>query len=80
MKNDLQKIFKTESPNNNLLLGNGEEEKDEEINPFDEVKKQNKIARKLKKENLVRPTFDQLNEKRESRNKKIDFVKLSKGL
>jgi hypothetical protein len=80
VKNDLQKIFKTESPNNNLLLGNGEEEKDEEINPFDEVKKQNKIARKLKKENLVRPTFDQLNEKRESRNKKIDFVKLSKGL
>ena len=79
VKNDLQKIFKTESPNNNLLLGNGEEE-DEEINPFDEVKKQNKIARKLKKENLVRPTFDQLNEKRESRNKKIDFVKLSKGL
>jgi hypothetical protein len=51
VKNDLQKIFKAESPNNNLLLGNGEEEV-EDINPFDEVKKQNKIARKLKKENL----------------------------
>ena len=80
VKNDLQKIFQADSPNNNLLLGNGEEEEDEDINPFEEVKKQNKIAKKLKKENLVRPTFDQLNEKRESRNKKIDFVKLSKGL
>ena len=40
----------------------------------------NKIAKKLKKENLVRPTEEQLNEKRPSREKKVDYKKLNKGL
>jgi hypothetical protein len=34
----------------------------------------------LKKENLIRPTDEQLNEKRPSREKKVDYKKLNKGL
>jgi hypothetical protein len=69
VKNDLQKV-------NDIVV----EDEEEEENAIVVASKQNKIAKKLKKENLVRPTEEQLNEKRPSREKKVDYKKLNKGL
>ena len=68
VKKDLQKV-------NDIVV-----EDEEEENAIVVASKQNKIAKKLKKENLVRPTEEQLNEKRPSREKKVDYKKLNKGL
>ena len=70
VKKDLQKV-------NDIVV---EDEEEEEENAIVVASKQNKIAKKLKKENLVRPTEEQLNEKRPSREKKVDYKKLNKGL
>jgi hypothetical protein len=62
----------------NNLLTNG----DENIansNVIDETNKENKITRKLKQVGITRPTYEQLHEPRESRNKKVDYAKLNSG-
>jgi hypothetical protein len=46
-------------------------------NPIDEAAKQHKISKKLKKEGLTRPSQSKLQEPRASRNKKVDYKKLS---
>ena len=70
VKRDLQKV--------NDAVAEAESEGEE--NAIVVAHKQNKIAKKLKKENLIRPTDEQLNEKRPSREKKVDYKKLNKGL
>jgi len=61
----------------NLMLTNDGEIS--EINPIEIASKETKIAKKLKKEGIERPTFEILNEPRSSRNIKVDYKKLNSG-
>ena len=74
---NLIKIDNDQYVDNNLLT-NG----DEYIansNVIDDANKENKITRKLKQVGITRPTYEQLHEPRESRNKKVDYAKLNSG-
>jgi hypothetical protein len=72
---NILKIDDNQYIDNNLLIKNGDDKKN--VNIIDETNKQNKINRKLKKEDLIRPSYDQLHEERSTRKKKIDFKKLN---
>jgi len=74
---DLLKVGDDQYVDNSLLLENGNEE--EKLNPIQEAHKEMKINRKLKQVGLERPTHEVLHEGRKTRDKKIDFLKLSKG-
>ena len=61
------------------LLTNGNDD-NQNMNVIEEANKQNKINKKLKKEDLIRPTHEQLQAPREKRNvSKIDYKKLNSG-
>jgi hypothetical protein len=62
----------------NNLLTNGEDNI-ANSNVIDEANKENKITRKLKQVGITRPTYEQLHEPRESRNKRVDYAKLNSG-
>ena len=76
---NLLKIDDSQYLDNNLLLENDKDDSENE-NIFTETKKQNKINKKLKKEDLIRPTHEELQAPREKRNvSKIDYKKLNSG-
>jgi len=60
----------------NLMIENGYEKP---LNVIEEAHKETKIGRKIKQAGLVRPTFEKLNEARQSRGKIVDYAKLNKG-
>jgi len=61
------------------LLTNGNDD-NQNMNVIEEANKQNKINKKLKKEDLIRPTHEELQAPREKRNvSKIDYKKLNSG-
>jgi hypothetical protein len=62
----------------NNLISNGEKD-EENINPIMEANKENKINRKIKKDGLERKTYEELQEGRTTRNKKVDYAKLNRG-
>ena len=74
---NILKIDNNQYIDNNLLT-NGEDNI-ANSNVIDEANKENKITRKLKQVGITRPTYEQLHEPRESRNKRVDYAKLNAG-
>jgi ribosomal protein L21E len=79
VESNLLKINNGEYLKNSMMIDDGMDEEKEELNILEETKKQNKIKKKLKKEDLVRPTVEEMGEGRQTRKKQIDFKKLAKG-
>ena len=74
---NILKIDNNQYIDNNLLT-NGEDNI-ANSNVIDESNKENKITRKLKQVGITRPTYEQLHEPKESRNKRVDYAKLNSG-
>lgn len=79
VESNLLKINNGEYLKNSMMIDDGGDEEKEELNILEETKKQNKIKKKLKKEDLVRPTVEEMGEGRQTRKKQIDFKKLNRG-
>jgi hypothetical protein len=76
LDHNLIKINDSNYTDNNLITTG---DNSQNINVIEDTNKENKINRKLKKDGLTRPTYDELHTERTTRKKQIDFKKLNGG-